>query len=51
MNVKDMNEMFYNCISLTILPYISKWKINYSTNANRIFNYYDKLKNIPSEFH
>ena len=37
-NVTNINEIFSECSSLSLLPDISKWNINKVTNMNSIFS-------------
>ena len=36
-NVTNINDMFYNCLSLLSLPDISKWNTNNVTNMSLMF--------------
>jgi len=42
--------MFYECLSLSSLPDISKWNTNNVIDMKDMFDGCYKLKNIPSKF-
>ena len=42
-----MNEMFYNCKSLYLLPVISNWNTNNITKINEMFYNCESLSSLP----
>ena len=44
-NVKDMSYIFSGCLSLSTLPYISKWNIN---NVNYTYDIFDIFRGCSS---
>ena len=48
--VTNMNNMFWNCITLSSLPDISKWYTSKITDMSGIFKNCKNSLNIPSKF-
>ena len=46
-NVINMSNMFYGCISLELLPDISKWDTSKVNNMSNMFNGCNSLKSLP----
>ena len=46
-NVTNMNEMFYECSSLSSLPDISKWNTNNVTDMSKMFSKCSSLSSLP----
>ena len=46
-NVTNINDMFYNCLSLLSLPDISKWNTNNITNMSYMFYNCSSLLSLP----
>ena len=47
-NVENLNSIFENCSSLSIIPDISKWKLNNNIKINNIFKGCDSLIIYPN---